>query len=206
MADSIERAQSYFLVCAVISKVIAYTTGPRMLQDGGDRIDQDSGAEVEEEAGEHHDGHPSREQIDEETSLLPEPAQKARDKVNSRIKRAMGKISSYFPERIKQELVSFDSPFVDAALICALTGAVLGLVPSLHKAFFNSYDDGGIFNAWLTSSIKNIGKLFTTLQVFVVGCKLGVSFERMKNSKNSGKVPFKGIITLFLVRLVIWPM
>ncbi|KAL2010725.1 hypothetical protein VTN00DRAFT_6532 [Thermoascus crustaceus] len=206
MADSIERAQSYFLVCAVVSKVIAYTTGPRMLQDiRGDGTDQDTGSDGQEEAGEHHDGHPSREQIDEETSLLPEPAQKARQKVGSRIKRVTDKIYSYFPEPVKQELVSFDSPFVDAAIFCALTGALLGLVPPLHKAFFNPYDEGGIFNAWLTSSIKNLGKLFTTLQVFVVGCKLGVSFERMKNTKNSGKVPFKGIVVIFLIRLVIWP-
>jgi hypothetical protein len=53
----------------------------------------------------------------------------------------------------------------------------LGLVPQLHRAFFRPYDQGGIFNAWLTSSIKNIGKFFTSLQVFLVGCKLGVSFR-----------------------------
>jgi Na+/alanine symporter len=106
---------------------------------------------------------------------------------------------------VKQELVSIDSPFVDVAIICSLTGAVLGLVPKLHRAFFNSYEEGGIFNAWLTSSVENIGNLFTSLQVFTVGCKLGVSFERMKSSGRSGNVPFLGILTIFLIRLIIWP-
>lgn len=205
MSGAIERAQSYFLVCAVVSKSSGYIIGPKLLHEdkGGDNEQQDA-----ERGDEGHDDHhqPSQDDIDEGTSLLPERAQAARHKAGSRLKRWGRKISSYFPDRVKQELMApFGSPFADIAIICTLIGAVLGLVPALHKAFFNPADQGGIFNAWLTQSVKNLGKLFTTFQIFVVGCTLGVSFERMKASSNSGKIPIRAIITIFLVRLVIWP-
>ncbi|KAL1966665.1 hypothetical protein VTN77DRAFT_3862 [Rasamsonia byssochlamydoides] len=209
-SDAIQRAQSYFLVCAVTTKTISYAVGPRMLRDigdegeqdqqeGGDQRDRDEGRQPEERR-------PSEEEIDEQTSLLPGPAQKLRHGVGSPIKRAARYVFSLFPERVKQELTSIDTGFVDVALLCTLTGVVLGLVPKLHRAFFNPNDEGGIFNAWLTSSIKNLGKLFTTLQIFMVGCKLGVSFERMKRSKSSGKVPLRAIVSVFIIRLVIWPL
>ncbi|KAL1850317.1 hypothetical protein Plec18167_007418 [Paecilomyces lecythidis] len=203
MSDAVERSQSYFLVCAVISKVIAYAVGPKMLQDGDKGDDQDE--ESQRNGGDNQDAEPSEEQLDEETPLLPESVHKAGHKMVSPFKHGANYVFSLFPRRVKQELVSIDSPFVDTAILCALTGAVLGLVPSLHKAFFSPYDEGGIFNAWLTASVKNVGKLFTTSQVFVVGAKLGVSFERMRRSEGSGKVPKRAILTIFLIRLVVWP-
>ncbi|KAJ9302660.1 hypothetical protein DTO271G3_34 [Paecilomyces variotii] len=204
MSSAVERSQSYFLVCAVISKVIAYAAGPKMLQDGGDGDDPDE--ENQQNGGENNqDAEPSEEQLDEDTPLLPESVHKAGHKMVSPFKRGANYVFSLFPRRVKQELVSIDSPFVDTAIICALTGTVLGLVPPLHKVFFDPYDEGGIFNAWLTASVKNVGKLFTTSQVFVVGAKLGVSFERMKRSEGSGKVPKRAILTIFLIRLVVWP-
>ncbi|GAD92014.1 Auxin Efflux Carrier superfamily [Paecilomyces variotii No. 5] len=203
MSDAVERSQSYFLVCAVISKVIAYAVGPKMLQDGDNADDHDE--ENQQSGGDNQDAEPSEEQLDEETPLLPESVHKAGHKVASPFKHGASYVFSLFPKRVKQELVSIDSPFVDTAILCALTGLVLGLVPPLHKAFFDPYDKGGIFNAWLTASVKNVGKLFTTSQVFVVGAKLGVSFERMRRSEGSGKVPKRAILTIFLIRLVVWP-
>lgn len=91
------------------------------------------------------------------------------------------------------------------AILCTIVGTVLGLVPSLHRAFFFDEEDGGIFNAWLTASIRNIGGLFTTLQIFMVGCKLGITFERMVAEGHSGRIPVKAITTIFVVRLVVWP-
>lgn len=207
MADAVDRAQSYFLVCAVVSKIIAYTTGPRMLQDGHDVVRQDEEIQQRENAQYgNQDAEPSEEQLDQETPLLPESVHEAGRKLGDPFKRGASIIFSLFPARIKQELISVDSPFVDTAILCALTGTILGLVPPLHKAFFNPYDKGGIFNAWLTASVRNVGKLFTTSQIFVVGAKLGVSFEKMKRSESSGHVPKRAILSIFLIRLVIWPV
>ncbi|RJE24340.1 Auxin Efflux Carrier superfamily [Aspergillus sclerotialis] len=205
MHDAIERAQSYFLVCAVVSKTVGYVVGPRMLysNDG----EEDAYFEQHQNgASEEPDSPRSQGQVDEETSLLPERAQVARSKVGNRMKTFGGYISSFFPTRVKKELMApFESPSADVTILCALTGVLIGLLPPLHKAFFNHYMEGGVLNAWLTSSIKNIGMLFTTLQIFIVGCKLGVSLERMRASSGSGKIPVTAIVTIFLIRLVVWP-
>ncbi|KAE8154198.1 auxin efflux carrier superfamily [Aspergillus avenaceus] len=194
-SNAIARAQSYFLLCAVISKTIGYAVGPKLLQDGDDLTNPEPQDEDIEETP-----------ADEETSLLPHRVLEARDTLYGKMKHGSRRISSVLPKRVRQRLMApFESPFADVAILCTLIGALLGLVPQLHKAFFNKYEDGGIFNAWLTSSINNIGKLFTTFQIFIVGCKLGVSFEKMKTNSDSGRMPFKAIVAIFLVRLVIWP-
>ncbi|KAJ5165614.1 Auxin efflux carrier [Penicillium coprophilum] len=199
-SSAIDRAQSYFLVCGVISKTIAYIVGPKMLQDRGDTL---NGSEERD----HTASILARdEQLSEETSLLPQRAQQARTSAGNLIRRPMHWLGSFFPHRVKQELLApFESPFADVAIICTILGSVLGLVPSLHRAFFFDEEDGGIFNAWLTASVNNIGGLFTTLQIFMVGCKLGITFERMVAEGNSARIPAKAITTIFVVRLVVWP-
>ncbi|KAL4773458.1 auxin efflux carrier [Aspergillus nidulans var. acristatus] len=219
ISDAVARAQSYFLLCGVISKTIGYVVGPTMLtseqneRDGGDDNGRDEDA--------HYDySDPYVDAADEESPLLNSHGriQKSQDTstVSGKIRRWTKKAVFVFPKYLWQKIFKPDTPMADIAIICTLIGSVLGLVPQLHKAFFNSYEDGGIFNAWLTSSIKNIGKLFTTLQIFVVGCELGVSFEKMKKDANgdgdgdgtggqSSNPGWKEILTIFLIRLVIWP-
>lgn len=224
VSNAVQRAQSYFLVCAVVSKTIGYAVGPKMLetQNGNsdvhesrvsepdhDQEDTEAGAGAGAGAG-ADSSHPANDgvadgtTVTEETHLLPERAHKASRQVKGRFRFYCSHIFSFLPRQVKHELlIPFESPFADVMVICTVVGAVLGSVPSLHKAFFNHPDRGGIFTAWLTSSIKNIGKLFTTLQIFIVGGKLGVSFERMAGG--SGRIPFRAIVTIFLFRLVLWP-
>lgn len=209
----IERAQSYFLVCAVVSKTIAYIVGPKMLHEGEGPSSQLEDGDIEEQGRDQLEGD---EQLTENTSLLPQRAQKARQTVGSRMQCWRHWIGSFLPQRAKQKLIApFEDPFADVAVCCMLLGALLGLVPALHRAFFARVQDGGIFHAWLTTSVRNMGRLFTTLQIFVVGCKLGVMFERMmakvagegesEGEDVSGRTPVKAIMTIFLIRLVVWP-
>lgn len=159
------------------------------------------------------------EEVDEQTSLLPKPIQEARHTLSAKTHH----LFSYLPRPVRRRIDALDSPFLDTAILCTATGILLGLVPKLHRAFFSSYEEGGIFNAWLVSSIENVGTLFTSLQVFLVGCKLGVSFERMKRSSSpssteegleeeeeevggSGRVPIRAIVVVYTVRLILWPM
>lgn len=202
-SGAIARAQSYFLLCAVVSKTIGYAVGPKMLREGDPDVEGDSDAEGVGHYGEGSDGD-GQGHADEETSLLPgSRSGSKRTGIPGRLRAWMSSISL---RQVGQEVLApFKSPFTDVAIGCTILGAVLGLVPQLHRAFFASYEDGGIFNAWLTSSVKNVGKLFTTLQMFVVGCKLGVSFEQMRGGGSSGRTPFKAVATIFLVRLVVWP-
>ena len=153
------------------------------------------------------------EEADERTSLLPKPIQKVRHTLSAKTHH----LFSYLPRPVRRRIDALDSPFLDTAILCTAIGILLGLVPKLHRALFSSYEEGGIFNAWLVSSIENIGTLFTSLQVFLVGCKLGVSFERMKRSSSpsspeegveegSGRVPIRAIVVVYTVRLILWPM
>jgi predicted permease len=229
--DAVNRAQSYFLVCAVTTKTISYAIGPRMLRDMGnegrnrnrnrqpeDDVDSENQTtnvqQQQQQDSSSNNNHNTcngtthsptdqeeEEAVNEHTSLLPTRVQIARHKTHSAIRY----IFSFFPKTLRRGLNAIDSPFLDAALCCTATGVLVGLVPKLHHAFFASYEDGGIFHAWLTSSIENIGRLFTSLQVFLVGCKLGVSFEKMRRSKHSGNVPVRALLVVFCVRLIIWP-
>jgi hypothetical protein len=212
VSNAIARAQSYFLLCGVISKTIGYAVGPTMLtnaNEDGEDDDHDQNHDAGENAAdsEAQNGHAD---ADEEMPLLRGRSNKAHEDLSMKLKRWAKKVVFVFPKSIKQNVLTpFDTPLADVAIICTLVGAVLGLVPQLHRAFFNSYEEGGIFNAWLTSSIKNIGKLFTTLQIFIVGCELGVSFEKIRGGSREGgrdsNPGWKAILTIFLVRLVIWP-
>ncbi|KAG9788800.1 hypothetical protein KCU88_g1698, partial [Aureobasidium melanogenum] len=97
------------------------------------------------------------------------------------------------------------SDFVNAPLIGAIVGAVIGLTPALHRAFFNNTEDGGFFKAWLTTSLKNIGELFVSLQVVVVGVSLSSSLRKMKRGEDRG-LPWMPTAFILLTRFVLWPV
>jgi hypothetical protein len=65
--------------------------------------------------------------------------------------------------------------------------------------------EGGYFNAWLMNSIKNIGDLFASLQIIVVGVKLSQSLRNMKRGEESGPFSWKGFSFITAVRFFIWP-
>jgi predicted permease len=75
--------------------------------------------------------------------------------------------------------------FLNAPLLGAAAGVVIGLIPRLHTAFFSPSNEGGIFTAWLTASLKNIGSLFVPLPVVVAGVSLYFSTQRASSSTES---------------------
>lgn len=98
--------------------------------------------------------------------------------------------------------------FLNAPLIGAVLGAIIGLVPTLHVAFFSDTEDGGIFTAWLTESFKNIGSLFVPLPVVIAGVSLYTSTQKIKNEDDNSRPGTPWLTTLFVlaVRFVIWPV
>lgn len=213
MSSAVGRAQSYLLICAVINKIMTYLLGPRILRRQDDNNNNDDGDGDEESQhsaptprsdDNRHSGDPDA-AAHEETPLLPRSLHGAKSTVSSTVRGPLNSLLRLLPDKVREEALSFDSPVVVNAVIGIVVGGLLGLTPPLHRAFFNRYEDGGIVNAWLTSSIDNLGKLFVTLQLFTVGCKLGVSFERMANHQNSGHIPWMAIVFVFLVRFVLWP-
>lgn len=147
---------------------------------------------------------PSQEEVDEETTLLPKSVIRngynASNKAYARGKRLWDRSPPWL-----QSTLEIAYAFVNPPLLGALVGALIGLVPALHKLFFDDTTEGGYFNAWLTAPVKNVGLLFATLQIIVVGVKLSQSLRKMKHGEDSGSVPWKTVCFVTFVRFVIWP-
>lgn len=201
---AISRAQSYFLVCAIVGNCFTFAVGPRLIDaenaPGESSDDEDTdGADDDDDAAE-------RGSINEGelTSLLPHRVRKAGGKAHQHVfflgKQNMEKLSPR-----TQEVLVFLFDFLNAPLLGAVIGAIIGLTPPLHRAFFNDSNDGGFLNAWLTSSLKKIGELFVTLQVVVVGVSLSSSLRKMKRGEDNG-LPLLPTAFVMLIRLVVWPL
>lgn len=215
-ADALDRAESYFLINAMVSNSLTFALGPRLLKPGDeDAPENDEGEEDQEDEGDDQgagngNGHGDIERgpdglINERTSLLPERAVKSTNRIE---KRGYLKTRNWFnslgPKT--QQVVEMAWQFANAPLLGAIVGAIIGLTPPLHKIFFNSSTEGGYLNAWLTTSIKNIGELFASMQIIVVGVKLSQSMLRMKRGENSGEVSKGSLALVTLIRFIIWPL
>ncbi|KAF2634632.1 hypothetical protein P280DRAFT_538473 [Massarina eburnea CBS 473.64] len=210
-AKALDRAESYFLINAMVSNSLTFALGPRLMrpndEDADEVEDSDGDSRSEQEDGEAH-GSMERGPdgiIDEETTLLPQPVVQYTNGVERRGYNGAKKWLDELPPWL-QTLLEFLYQFANAPLIGALVGAIIGLTPPLHRLFFSDSNDGGHFNAWLTSSIKNIGDLFASLQIIVVGVKLSQSLLKMKAGEDSGTVPKLSLAFITIARFVVWPL
>lgn len=197
------RANSYFLVNSMVSNSLTFAIGPKMLngfdEDGpydnckADDIDEQIDAEARE-----------AEEENEETSLLPSRVVSG----GTRAQYSVYKKGVHLLHRLPpwaQTTLDFLYQFVNPPVIGAVLGATIGLVPALHRLFFNSQEDGGYFNAWLTSALKNVGGLFAALQVVLTGVKLSQSLVQMKNGEQGGTLPPWTFALITVFRFFIWP-
>ena len=224
--DAIERAKSYFLVFATISSCLTFAVGPRLIDtehapdppNDKDEVDDDGNGLIEDGDAAAEAGHSSTEQ----TSLL-----------DSRGRQASVASVSFFPSRPRaasvivydrrpsgvskkrwlelhaqtQWWLLFLYDFLNAPLLGAVLGAVIGLVPALHRAFFSDTTDGGIFTAWLTASLKNVGQLFVPLPVVIAGVSLYTSMSKPKSGDSPvASTPWLTTIFVLVVRFVVWPV
>jgi len=98
--------------------------------------------------------------------------------------------------------------FINAPVLGALAGAIIGLVPKLHVAFFSDTYEGGIFTAWFTESLRNIGSLFVPLPVVIAGVSLYTAYKKSKSDTHGQAEATSWATTIFIlvVRFVIWPV
>ena len=210
------RAKSYFLVNAMIGDSLTFALGPKLLdgeeppeKNENDKPDNESqnGHQQHQEGPEQANGefsHPQESETDEQTSLLPNFVVRNEESATRTTSHQASKGWAYLPHPIRS-LLHFSYAFLHAPLIGAVTGAIIGLAPPLHKAFFGNPQDGGIFTAWLTDSVKKIGDLFPALQVVIVGVKLSSSMRKMKRGEDSGNVPWRVVLLVTVIRFIIWP-
>ncbi|KAL8718107.1 MAG: hypothetical protein Q9225_004729 [Loekoesia sp. 1 TL-2023] len=140
----------------------------------------------------------------ESTSLLPNfvvrRAGEAEENAHNRGKHVWDRLSPR-----TRSVLDLLYAFLNAPLVGAVIGAFVGLIPPLHRAFFDEPQQGGIFKAWLTTCIQNVGNIFAALQVVVVGVKLSACLRKMKRGEQSGNIPWLPSIIVLLMRFVVWP-
>lgn len=227
-SEAVKRAKSYFLVCAIVGNSLTFALGPKLLDDeeapdqkeeeedvdeadaadggveGTEDVEQGRLRPTEQQNGSA--GHDDEDvTVNEETSLLPDPLVR-RGQDTGRKAYDQGKIYWDKLPSWAQTFLDLMYSFLNAPLIGAVIGGIIGLTPPLHRAFFNDQQEGGFFKAWLTSSIENIGSLFAALQVVVVGVKLSTSMRKMKRGEDSGKVPWVPMVFVLAVRFIMWPV
>jgi predicted permease len=216
-ADALDRAESYFLINAMVSNSLTFALGPRLLKPGDEDAPDKEEEETEEIEAEDEGGHQGEENgngdiergpdglINEHTSLLPQRIIRPTNRIE---KKGYLKTRNWFnglgPKT--QEVVEVAWQFANAPLLGAVVGAIIGLTPALHRLFFNNSNEGGYFNAWLTVSIKNIGDLFASMQIIVVGVKLSQSMLRMKRGEDSGEVAKGSLAIVTVIRFILWPL
>ncbi|KAF4446575.1 hypothetical protein F53441_9802 [Fusarium austroafricanum] len=208
--DIIARAKSFFLVCSVISNMLTFGLGGALLgvndEDPVDTMDRD----LRDRAG--HNDTPDESGSDEEngeanerTSLLPGPLPQYAKRAARSSAQAQHAVWDRLHPHV-QQMLALTIQFISPPSVGATIGVILGFAPPLKKAFFAESEDGGIFNAWLTVSLKNIGELFVTLQVIVVGIKLAHSLRRMRQGHDSGSIHWIPLSIVVIVRFLLWPV
>ncbi|MCJ1465366.1 hypothetical protein MMC07_003984 [Pseudocyphellaria aurata] len=224
---ALRRAKSYFLVCSVVGNCLTFAVGPKLL-DGEESPDDDQEEDKSSPESDESIGHSTQDaeqgnmsdfspqndhagsnnedaEANEQTSLLPDIVIR-HGREAGRVGYSVGKRQWDHLPPWAQSFLDFCYAFFNAPLIGAVVGAIIGLTPPLHRAFFNEAQEGGIFKAWLTDSLLNIGELFASLQVVVVGVKLSSSLRKMKRGEKSGNVPWVPMVFSLTIRFVIWPV
>ncbi|KAF1982914.1 auxin efflux carrier [Aulographum hederae CBS 113979] len=219
--DAIERAKSYFLVFSTISSCLTFAVGPRLM-DSEHAPDTPDDKDFENDEDDIDEEEPS---TNENTTLLSDARERMasvvsvsffpsrRERENSATPTPRERRPSVFPKRRwlafhprVRWILLFLFDFLNAPLLGAVVGAIIGLVPALHRAFFNDTSEGGIFSAWLTASLKTVGGLFVPLPLIVAGVSLFMSYRAAKNpDAKAGKTPVLATSFVLVVRFVLWP-
>lgn len=233
---AIERAKSYFLVFSTVSSCLTFAVGPRLIDtEHPPEHDSDSDAGSSDGDDTSADEPPAREEtglltgdylavpdvfhspFGDARSFFPstrQPASSAIATANGTSAGPSRRRASFVPRKRWVKLsprtkwwLLFVADFFNAPLLGALLGALLGLTPPLHRAFFSDAHDGGIFTAWLTASLQNIGTLFVPLPVVIAGTSLYAAYRgsRDKGQRQFTGLPWGTVSFVMLVRFVLWP-
>lgn len=222
-SEAVSRARTYFLVSAVVSHALTFGIGGSELKgDDEDSTEGDSkkqngngnGAQLDGAPRQRYRDDPEAQEDDEddnessdsapETSLLPHAVHHRAHRINKHTHTVVNSSIERLPSWLQTAITAVYN-FMTPPLIGALIGGIIGLAPPLHTLFFADSNEGGYFNAWLTQSIKNVGQLFVTLQVVVVGVKLAQALRKEKRGEDTGKLEWTPIAIVSVVRYIIWP-
>lgn len=213
-SDAVTRARTYFLVSAVVSHALTFGIGGGELkgddedasQNGKDSSSSSSSPSSSSSEQERYRDDPSDEESSApQTSLLPSAVHHHAHRLHRGTHAHTSRLLARLPSPISTVIRAI-ATFLTPPLIGGILGAIIGLTPPLQALFFNPSTEGGYLNAWLTQSIKNVGQLFVTLQVVVVGVKLAEALRREKRGESgTGTLEWGPVATVAGVRYIVWP-
>jgi auxin efflux carrier family protein len=230
----IGRAKSYFLVFATVSSCLTFAVGPRLI-DNEHAIESDDDKTLDDQTDDTYQNDENGRDVEvgesnwppnERTGLLtPDTETRPRERHESvvgitffpskpRFVTVKRRRPFYIPHphwadlspRVQWWLLFFYD-FLNAPLLGAVLGVIIGMTPILHRAFFSSTYEGGVFTAWLTESWKNVGGLFVPLPLIVAGISLYTSYQEDKTDGGSKtSIPKATTAFILIVRFVLWPL
>ncbi|KAF8744331.1 Membrane transport protein, partial [Rhizoctonia solani] len=174
VADAVARGRTYLLIAALVGNVGRFALGPDIM---GPKNNDHSDFPGDLSAT-------FRPVPTEETTPLLSTA-----RVHNTASRTWTTIKEYGKRTWEWIVDAMNPPLVAAAI-----AIVFGLISPLRHAFFSK---GEPLNATITQSVNYLGKLYTALQMFVLGSKL--------RSKSGDKLPILSTSVLFIHRFIIMP-
>ncbi|KAH7029066.1 auxin efflux carrier [Microdochium trichocladiopsis] len=217
--EAIGRAEAYFLIFATVSSCLTFAVGPRLIdsehapeqakEDDPPTPEQSLSADAEEPVSERSrllgpDQYNGDETWNDNRFW---PSRRRASDASRHTHRRASLVPKLRWSRLgprTQWWLLFLGDFVNAPLVGALAGTLVGLTPALHRAFFNETTDGGVLTAWLTASLKTIGGLFVPLPVVVAGVSLYTSLNGA--GRHASRLPWLPVVFITLVRFVVWPL
>jgi predicted permease len=127
---------------------------------------------------------PTHSVADEGTALLPVPHNR-RIRIQEKLKDCSLKVF--------HAIKSIWNPPLTGALLAVL----VGLIPPVKRQF---YDQQGFFYGTITTSLSNIGELFTALMLFILGANLQIKTQR------DSETPIKVLLYIYVMRFIIMPI
>lgn len=209
--EAVERAKSYFLINSMLSNGLTFALGPKLIAEEDDDDDEkDDSSDDEDYDREPQNDEEATLRANERTSLIPGRIRKPASKATNKVSQQLDRVYNAMPRPVQRGL-SFTYSLINAPLIGAFFAVLVGIIPPVHRAMFNDMQNGGWLKAWFTSSIKNVGELFTALQMFVVGTKLNTSLVQQKNGtedevEGETRVPKRALAGIWLARFILWPI
>ncbi|EJU04229.1 hypothetical protein DACRYDRAFT_48587 [Dacryopinax primogenitus] len=210
-------ATTYLLLNAMVNNVLTFAVGKPLLVEKGweesvmqaedvsqrlETVIEDIEAEAEAEDASRGYEEESDPRDGEASPLLQKSGTTA-----GRIESALWTTRGFarLPPPVQKALVAGKELF-SPPLIGTILAVAIGLTPALRTAFFAVPKEGGVLRAWVTSSLEDIGRLYSSLQMFVVGSKLYESSSTLTDSsQKEGKPSSWPLAYILFLRFLLIP-
>ncbi|KZS91969.1 hypothetical protein SISNIDRAFT_456162 [Sistotremastrum niveocremeum HHB9708] len=163
-SQNLQRLRNYLLMNAMVSNALTFTIGPRLLRLS--HSPKSTSMTLDEESLRD-----ARARTDDATRFSLADSSDERQPLLARHPiSSSNSIQSNF-SRFRASFHSLEC-LLNPPLVAVVLAISVGRTEILRRIFFETPERGGILNAWLTKSMENVGGVFSTVQLFVVGSKL----------------------------------